>query len=112
MRGRVPAARCARGLLRSRLLKIRGRREDRVRAAPAASCAKCANKNAHEHTSSADAIRPSLRNSSTAYTWLTPATELSWHRRLARLHAKLDASVGAPGPPGFAVRSQHVSSNR
>jgi len=31
-------------------------------------------------------------------------TGLSCHRRLARLHAKLDASVGASGPHGFAVR--------
>src|SRR6476620_3390049 len=39
----------------------RGRREDRVRAAPAVSCAKCTEENAHEHTGSAEAIRPSLR---------------------------------------------------
>src|SRR5580692_1112341 len=39
-----------------------GRREDRVRAAPAVPCAKIANKNAHEHTGSAEAVRPSLRN--------------------------------------------------
>src|ERR1700736_2676382 len=84
--------------------KIRGRREDRVRAAPAVSCAKCANKNAHEHTGSAEAIRPSLRNGFTAYSALSPVTGLSCHRRLARLHAKLDASVGASGPHDFAVR--------
>ena len=41
----------------------RGRREDRVRAAPAVSCALCAfGKNAHEHTGSAESLRPSLRN--------------------------------------------------
>jgi hypothetical protein len=39
-----------------------GRREHRVRAAPAVSCAKVRNKNAHEHTGSAEAIRHSLRN--------------------------------------------------
>ena len=39
-----------------------------------------------------------------AYIALSPVTGLSCHRRLARLHAKLDASVGAPGPHGFAVR--------
>ena len=43
-------------------LKRRGRREDRVRAAPEVSCAKVANRNAHEHTGSAEAVRPSLRN--------------------------------------------------
>src|SRR3981081_2646748 len=37
------------------LIKIKGGREDRVRAAPAVSRAKCGNKNAHEHTGSAEA---------------------------------------------------------
>jgi hypothetical protein len=40
----------------------RGRRESRVRAAPAVSRAKGTRKCAHEHTGSAEAIRPSLRN--------------------------------------------------
>ena len=52
----------------------RGRREDRVRAAPAVSRAKVSNKNAHEHTGSADAVRPSLRNGFTAYFVLSLAT--------------------------------------
>jgi hypothetical protein len=43
-----------------------------VRAAPAVSRAKCANKNAHEHTGSAEAFRPSLRNGFTAYFVLSP----------------------------------------
>jgi len=42
--------------------RCRGRREDRVRAAPAVSCAKCTKESAHEHTGSAEAIRPSLRS--------------------------------------------------
>jgi hypothetical protein len=40
----------------------RGRRESRVRAAPAVSCANCAKKCAHEHTGEAEAIRLSLRD--------------------------------------------------
>jgi len=52
----------------------RGRREDRVRAAPAVSCAKCTKGNAHEHTGSAEAVRPSLRNGLTAYNALSPVT--------------------------------------
>jgi hypothetical protein len=52
--------------------KQRGRREDRVRAAPAVSCAKCANKSAHEHTGSAETLRPSLRSGFTAYSVLSP----------------------------------------
>ena len=51
IRLRVLAANCARGLLEELLaLPFRGRREDRVLAAPAVSRAICANKNAHEHT--------------------------------------------------------------
>src|SRR6185312_10860353 len=48
-------------LLQSRASANRGRREDRVHAAPAVSCARCTKKAAHEHTGSAEAIRPSLR---------------------------------------------------
>jgi hypothetical protein len=92
--------------------EIRGRREGRVRAAPAVSRAKCTNKNAHEHTGSAEAVRPSLRNGFTAYTALSPVTGLSCHRHRRDTSHRLDASVGAPGPHGFAVRIRHVSSNR
>jgi hypothetical protein len=35
---------------------------------------KAAQKNAHEHTGSAEAIRPSLRNGFTTYFVLSPAT--------------------------------------
>jgi hypothetical protein len=71
---RILAAQFARGLLFTPALENRGRREDRVRAAPAVSCAKCAQKHAHEHTGSAESIRPSLRNGFTAYSALFPAT--------------------------------------
>ena len=46
----------------------RGRREDRVHAAPAVSCAIGQQKHAHEHTGSAETLRPSQRNGFTAYT--------------------------------------------
>ncbi len=59
----------------------RGRRERRVRAAPAVSCAKVHERNAHEHTGSAEAIRHSPRNGFTAYAVLSPATNSSCHRR-------------------------------
>src|ERR1700730_4447462 len=49
-----------------------GSRECRMRAAPAVSCAKQCEKNAHEHTGSAEAIRHSLRNGLTAYGALSP----------------------------------------
>ena len=59
-----------------------GRRESRVRAAPAVSRARCAQEHAHEHTGSAESIRPSLRNGFTAYSALSPATNSCCHRRL------------------------------
>src|SRR5438105_15810742 len=63
---------------------MRGRREDRVRAAPAVSCAMCTRKCAHEHTGPAESIRPSLRNGLTAYAALSPETNSSClrHRRI------------------------------
>src|SRR6476620_12679431 len=59
----------------------RGRREDRVRAAPAVSCARCTKQNAHEHTGSAEAFRPSLRNGFTAYFVLASVSGSDCHRR-------------------------------
>ena len=59
---RVPAARNARGMHDLVPSESRGRREDRVRAAPTVSRARCGWQNAHEHTGSAEALRPSLRN--------------------------------------------------
>ena len=52
--------------------KSRGRREDRVLAAPAVSCAIVRTENAHEHTGSAETLRPSLRSGLTAYFELSP----------------------------------------
>jgi len=46
---------------------FRGRRESRMRAAPAVSCAMCTKRCAHEHTGPAENTRPSLRNGFTAY---------------------------------------------
>ncbi|MDB5582513.1 MAG: hypothetical protein JWR80_7689, partial [Bradyrhizobium sp.] len=56
-------------------------REDRVRAAPAVSCANGGSKCAHEHTGSAETLRPSLRNGFTAYAALSSATNSFCHRR-------------------------------
>ena len=57
-----------------------GSRECRVRAAPAVSCAKLCEKNAHEHTGSAETLRHSPRNGFTAYGALSSATNSSCHR--------------------------------
>ena len=50
----------------------RGRREDRVHAAPAISCAIAHKERAHEHTGTGGASRPSLRNGFTTYFVLSP----------------------------------------
>ena len=64
-------------------------------AAPAVSCAKSAQVNAHEHTGTVGALRHSLRNGLTAYAVLSPATNSSCHRRL-RIKALRDP-VGSVG---------------
>jgi hypothetical protein len=43
----------------------------------------CIKENAHEHTGSAEAVRPSLRNGFTAYIVLSLVTGLSCHHRRA-----------------------------
>ena len=61
-------------------------------------------KNAHEHTGSAEAIRPSLRDGFTAYFALSPVTGFL-ATVAARINpAQLDTSVGVSGPHDFAVR--------
>src|SRR5260370_40619163 len=89
---RVLAARCARAVDQSP--PERGRRECRVRAAPAVSCARCTKENAHEHTGSAETLRHSPRNGFTAYAALSPATNSSCHR-----HRRID---DLSNPVGFA----------
>ena len=92
-------------------LKNRGRREDRVRAAPAVPCAKVANKNAHEHTGSAEAVRPSLRNGLR----LIPCSPRRDHSLLVTVAPRkreiprnLTPAIGASGPHDFAVRFSHA----
>ena len=82
----------------------RGRREDRVHAAPAVSCARCTKQNAHEHTGSAETLRPSLRNGFTAYFVLSPVTGLSCHRRSPRSVSFLGNLTPASG------RQDHTTS--
>src|SRR3954469_9889280 len=90
--------------------KTRGRREDRVRAAPAVSCARCTKQNAHEHTGSAETLRPSPRNGFTAYNVISPATgslaTVIPEKPLAS--HELDTSVGVSGPHDFAVRNSRT----
>ena len=65
--------------------------------------------NKSEHTSVVTTVTPknarhSPRNGFNAYIVLSPVTGLSCHRRCAENSRELDASVGASGPHGFAVR--------
>jgi hypothetical protein len=86
----------------------RGRREDRVRAAPAVSCARNTQANAHEHTGSAEAARPSLRNGFTAYIVLSPARPgllVTVARAMRSIIASLTPATGASGPHDFTVRT-------
>ena len=93
----------------------------RAQGKPGARCTrglvcKGVEENAHEHTGSAEALRPSLRNGFTAYFVLSPAIGLSCHRRwrLEALtdpvglagHHQLDAGVEASGPHDFTVRDR------
>src|ERR1700761_4031690 len=75
----------------------RGRREDRVRAAPAVSCASMHNKKcAHEHTGSAETLRPSLRSGFTTYTrspW-RPGFLVTITRVMRSIIARLTPTLG------------------
>ena len=95
--------------LRSPSQKVRGRREDRVRAAPAVSCAKRTEEYAHEHTGSAEA---SGLPCAMVYGLLRalPGERLSCHRRSTSCPLKLDASTAASEPHDFAVRDRPPSS--
>ena len=85
--------------------KIRGRREDRVHAAPAVSCAFAHRKRAHEHTGTGGASRPSLRSGFTAYFVLSPVNGSFATVVPENVAAQeLDASTAASGPHDFAVR--------
>jgi hypothetical protein len=100
-------------------LLIGGRREHRVRAAPAVSCAIVHKRNAHEHTGSAEAIRHSPRNGFTAYAVLSPENRAllspsphgNWHVGPVGLSAPpqdLTPTAEASGPHDFAVRFNAV----
>ena len=76
-----------------------------MRAAPAVSRANAHKENAHEHTGSAEAVRPSLRNGFTAYNVLSPVIGFLATVASEKLSSqKLDTSIEASGPHDFVVR--------
>jgi hypothetical protein len=103
-----------------RAIRKRGRRrpssegagdpQARAQGRPDARCTrglacKKRKEHAHEHTGSAEAVRPSLRNGFTAYFALSLATGFFVTIISKKLASqKLDASIGASGPHDFAVR--------
>src|SRR6266536_2668404 len=91
------------------LFEIRGRREDRVHAAPAVSRAIAHRERAHEHTGSAETLRPSLCNGFTAYSELSPVNgSFATVARERRASRELNASTAASGPHDFAARLSHT----
>ena len=89
--------------------KYRGRREDRVHAAPAVSRANAHGKSAHEHTGSAETLQPSLRNGFTAYSALSPVNGFLATVALEKLRfSGLNASTAASEPHDFTVRKSHT----
>ena len=62
-------------------------------------------KSAHEHTGSAETLRPSLRSGFTAYFVLSPVNGFLATVALEKVTSQeLDASTAASGPHDFAVR--------
>src|SRR5437762_1814791 len=86
-------------------LENRGRRECRVRAAPAVSCAKNCTFGAHEHTGqrkhSDIPCAMALRLISSSPRWSGLVVTVIPEKLASQ---ELDASIAAPGPHDFAVR--------
>jgi hypothetical protein len=90
---------------------VRSLESKRAQGKPGARCTHglmcnwVSKKRAHEHTGSAETLRPSLRNGLTAYTrspWRPSCATIAGAMRMH--HRRLDASLGASGPHDFAVR--------
>src|ERR1700733_15017687 len=93
----------------SRPPRSEGRRECRALDAPAASrVEKNTRVSHHGHAGSPGIPRAMVLTVSFA---LSPVTGLCCHRHLADTSAKLDASVGASGPPDVAVRERSAFVN-
>src|ERR1700755_2542924 len=84
--------------------RAQGDPQERAQGRPGARCTrglacKGREKDAHEHTGSAEAVRPSLRNGFTAYFELSPVIGfLATVARKKRASCELDGSIGAAGP--------------
>src|SRR5439155_2655336 len=85
--------------------QTRGRRECRVHAAPAVSCAKSVHYGAHEHTGerkhSDIPCATALRLTSCSPRWSGLVVTVTPEKLASQ---ELGASIAAPGPHDFAVR--------
>jgi hypothetical protein len=99
---RVPAARCARVV--QEILHPGGCGECRVPNAPAALRAKVESTQASHHGRAGITRHSRTQVVLTVSSALSLVTGLSCHHRRRNLFHRLDASVGASGPHGFAVR--------
>jgi hypothetical protein len=86
----------------------RGRRECRVHAAPAVSCAIGVKKYAHEHTGSAEASDIPCAMVLRLISCSPRSGRARCHRRRRNGFHQLDASIGASGPHDFTVRFRTV----
>ena len=103
IRPRSRGVNCPSSVYFSPSLRGRGRRESRMRAAPAVSCANCAKETP---TSIQVKRRQSGFPCAMGYGLLRAllGDRLSCHRHLQGCPCELSASTGAPGPHDFAVR--------
>jgi hypothetical protein len=110
----VLAARCARVLQNSfRPKKKRAQGRPGARCTRGLMCQCICKKTAHEHTGSAEAVRPSLRNGFTTYIVLSPARPglfVTVAPKKRELPKNLTPAIGASGPHDFAVRITRCSS--
>src|SRR5450631_2973342 len=105
---RILATQSARGFQVTFALENRGRRECRMRAAPAISCAMVEVVRTRAYRA-AEAIRHSLRNGFTTYFVLSPVNGFLATVAPKKLASQeLDASAAASGPHDFTVRSRAV----
>src|SRR5664280_308707 len=95
---------------RSALMSQRAQGKPGARCTRGLAC-KIVQRSAHEHTGSAEAVRPSLRNGFNGFLRTLPGDRafLSPSSVKTCFH-ELDASVEAPGPHDFAVRLTRRSS--
>jgi hypothetical protein len=105
---RIPAARCARAMRRFSPSKEEGAGKTGCALHPRSRVQLLFGKNAHEHTGSAEAIRPSLRNGFTAYFAISPVSRALLPPSLRRLLRKAWRQRRAPERRDFAVRSSRA----